>query len=61
MAKEYGQLPSFIQANASTFDIMVLDVMTTWEENNRKQANGQPVIPQVDQGQLETLLKQTKG
>jgi hypothetical protein len=35
LAKKYGQLPSQVLSNATTYDIMIDDVLTTWENYNR--------------------------
>lgn len=33
LAKTYGMLPSEVAARATTFDLMVTDVFTTWENH----------------------------
>lgn len=35
LAKTYGLLPSEVLARATTYDIMVADVLTTWENYQR--------------------------
>lgn len=36
LAKKYGQLPSQVAAAGTTYDLMIDDIMTTWEnyQNN---------------------------
>jgi hypothetical protein len=38
MAREYGILPSEVRARATAYDIMVYDVVNTWE-NHQKNPN----------------------
>lgn len=35
LAKTYGLLPSEVLARATTYDIMVADVLTTWENHQQ--------------------------
>ena len=57
MARQYRKLPSEIVEKATTFDIMVMDVMTTWEKYQQD--------PQQEEfyklEDLEELMKRTKG
>jgi hypothetical protein len=57
----YGQLPSYIQANATTFDIMVYDVMMSWEEYQRNQAEGKLETPKLTQEQMMTMLEKVRN
>jgi len=56
----YGQLPSYIQANATTFDIMVYDVMMSWEEHQRNQAEGKLETPKLSQEQMMAMLEKVR-
>ena len=56
----YGQLPSYIQANATTFDIMVYDVMMSWEEHQQKQAEGKNSAPELSQEQMFAAIERVK-
>jgi len=56
----YGQLPSYIQANATTFDIMVYDIMMSWEEHQRNQAEGKLETPKLTQEQMMAMLEKVK-
>ena len=53
IAKTYGLLPSDVAARATTFDIMITDVYTTWE-NYQKDPNA---ISNYNQDQLVEMLK----
>jgi hypothetical protein len=57
MAKTYGLLPSEVAQRATTFDIMVTDVYTTWE-NYKNNPND---ISNYDVDALAELVKQGKG
>jgi tRNA C32,U32 (ribose-2'-O)-methylase TrmJ len=56
----YGQLPSYIQANATTFDIMVYDVMMSWEEHQRNQSEGKAETPKLSQEQMMAMLEKVR-
>jgi hypothetical protein len=56
LAKTYGILPSEVAARATTFDLMVTDVFTTWE-NHQRNPNG---IENYSQEQLLEVLKKGK-
>ena len=53
----YNQLPSAILQNATTFDLMVLDVQTAWENykaNPESQNN-------YSESELLDMIKATRG
>lgn len=57
MARHYRKLPSEIAEQATTFDIMVMDVMTTWE-NYKRNPQSEDNYKTED---LEELVKRAKG
>lgn len=62
MAKTYGLLPSEVADRATTFDIMVTDVYTTWERNEINKASGKPAdLTQVDPEELKKMLEAAKN
>ena len=61
MAKTYGQLPSYVRANATTYDVMVMDMMLSWEEQAREQANGIKPVPELTQEQMMEMIKRTRS
>lgn len=62
MAKTYGLLPSEVAARATTFDIMITDVYTTWERNEMNKASGKPAdLTQVDPEELKKMLEAAKN
>lgn len=63
MAKEYGMLPSMVEQQATTFDIMVSDMLATYENYQQQKANGKidPKIYGFSQNELESMMEQTKN
>ena len=62
LAKEYGKLPSEILKNADTFDMLVYDVSTTYQEYKRKKAKNEPAdVSMYDKQQMNELSKQYYG
>lgn len=60
IAKIYGMLPSVVLANATTYDLMIADVMSTWEEYQYNKAMGKPNIPDFTNDELMTLFNKAK-
>lgn len=56
LAKMYGVLPSYVRDHATTFDIMVADVYSVWEQHkmNPKDPN-----KQYDTQSLLEILKKS--
>jgi hypothetical protein len=40
MAEKYGKLPHEIEQNATTYDLMVLDVISSYDKHEHDKANG---------------------
>ena len=55
MAKEYGMLPSHIEQQATTYDIMITDVLASYEHYQQQKASGK-VDPSVYQFSQEELM-----
>jgi hypothetical protein len=53
IAKTYGLLPSEVAARATTFDIMITDVYTTWENYQKNPES----INNYSQEQLMEIIK----
>jgi hypothetical protein len=60
LAKTYHKLPSEVLAHATTFDIMVYDVMTAWEQEQSDRANGVKKTPELTQQQMLDMVAKTK-
>lgn len=52
IAKQYGLLPSQVAEHATSYDIMIADVYTTWENHQRDPSASEQYDPQ----QLEELM-----
>jgi hypothetical protein len=52
----YGQLPSYVKANATTYDIMVMDTMLSWEKQEHDKASGVNPAPELSQADLQAML-----
>jgi len=61
LAKEYGQLPSYVRDNATTYDVMVYDVMMSWQEHQRNQAEGKLETPKLTQEQMMAMMSKVKN
>lgn len=56
LAKTYGLLPSEVLSKATTYDLMVTDVLMTWDNYQNNPADAENY--QTDD--LEAILKQVK-
>lgn len=62
LAKMYGQLPSVVKANATTYDLMVANVTTSWENQKIDELNGKPKPPpKMSREQMEEMIKSVRG
>lgn len=61
MAKAYHKLPSEVLANGTIFDLMVYDVMMTWEQEQQDKANGVKKTPELTQEQMLKMVERTKS
>ena len=63
MAKEYGMLPSHIEQQATTYDIMITDVLATYENYQQQKASGKvdPSVYEFSQAELESMMEKANG
>jgi hypothetical protein len=61
LAKAYGQLPSYVRDNATTYDVMVMDMMLSWEEQARNETSGIKSVPELTQEEMQAMLKRVKN
>lgn len=61
IAKTFGLLPSQVIRDATTYDLMIADVMSTWEDYQYKKASGKLETPNYSPEQLEEIFKKGKG
>ena len=63
MAKEYGMLPSQVEQQATTYDIMISDVLATYENYQQQKASGKvdPSVYEFTQNELENMMEKANG
>ena len=63
MAKEYGMLPSQIEQQATTYDIMISDVLATYENYQQQKASGKvdPSVYEFNQDELQKMMEKANG
>lgn len=57
MAKMYGQLPSYVRDNATTFDIIVTNTVLAWEQEQYDKANGKTTVPELSLDEMQAMMK----
>jgi hypothetical protein len=61
IAKTYGILPSQVREQATTFDIMITDVYSTWERYQMDKAAGRgPDLKNFSQEQLVEIMRKNR-
>jgi hypothetical protein len=60
IAKTYGMLPSQVVNNATTYDLMIADVMSSWEEYQYNKAMGKSTLPDYSTQELLDMLHKGK-
>ncbi len=63
MAKDLGMLPSHVEKHATTYDIMVMDVLNTYENWQQQKASGKidPSVYQYTQEELKAMMEKSRG
>jgi hypothetical protein len=59
IAKEYSVLPSTVKETATTFDLMVWDVVNTWETYKLNKGKGEMHQPSLET--MQEMMKKVKG
>lgn len=60
MAKMYGQLPSYVLANATTYDMLVTDTVLSWEREQYNKASGKTTTPQLSVEEMQAMVAGVK-
>jgi len=58
LAKRFGMLPSQVRDYANTYDIMIADVMSSWEEYQTNKNKGAP--PNVKESDMMEILRKAR-
>jgi len=64
MAQRYGSLPSKIMAQADTFDVMILNTATGWEQYQSEKAQlgkGAPPTPNIPEEKLKEMMDKVRS
>jgi len=62
MAKELGMLPSYVEQHATTYDIMVMDVLNAYDNYQHQKATGKidPSVYKFKQEELQNMLEKAR-
>ena len=60
IAKQYGVLPSIVRECGNTYDLMIYDVMMSWEQYQNEQASGKKATPQISEQAMMAALERVK-
>jgi hypothetical protein len=61
IAKQYGQLPSTVRELGTTYDLMIYDVMMSWEQYQQEKAEGKTQTPNLSQEQMMAMMEKVKN
>ena len=63
MAEKWGQLPSYVEQHATTYDIMIMDVLSAYDNYQQQKASGKvdPSVYQFTDEELQTMLEKARG
>ena len=63
LSKDLGMLPSQVELQATTYAIMVMDVLNTYENWQQQKANGKvdPSVFQFTQEELKAMMEKSRG
>ena len=63
LSKDLGMLPSQVELQATTYEIMVMDVLNTYENWQQQKANGKvdPSVFQFTQEELKGMMEKSRG
>ena len=60
IAKQYGVLPSMVREYGNTYDLMIYDVMMSWEQYQQEHASGKKSTPQLSEETMMAALERVK-
>jgi hypothetical protein len=60
LAKSYGKLPHQIREDASIYDLMVTNVLVSWENRKIDELTGNKKVPDMSQDEMMAILKKAK-
>ena len=60
LAKHYGVLPSQIREHGTTYDLMIHDVMMSWDQHQQDKANGKKTVPEISQEEMMAAIERVR-
>ena len=60
LARAYGQLPSYVLANATSYDLKVFDTINAWEAKKHSKEPGIKPAPNLTQEQMRAMIDSVK-
>jgi hypothetical protein len=60
IAKQYGVLPSMVREYGNTYDLMIYDVMMSWEQYQQEQASGKKSTPKLSEEAMMAAMERVK-
>lgn len=58
----YGLLPSQVRDNATVYDIVVTEALSTWEAKTAEELRtGMPAAPDLTQDEMKAMLAKARG
>jgi hypothetical protein len=63
MAEKYGMLPSQVEQSATTYDLMISDVLATYENFQQQKSSGKvdPSVYKYTQEELSNMIGKARG
>lgn len=61
IAKTYGLLPSEVLSRATTYDLMITDVLNSWEKYQLDKSRNKVDSDSYSQEELKKMLEKSRG
>ena len=61
IAKQYGLLPSMVREYGNTYDLMIYDVMMSWEQYQLERAEGKNPTPKLSEEAMMAALERVRN
>lgn len=64
MAEKYGKLPHEVEQNATTYDIMIMDVLSTYDNYQQQKSSGKLIDASVyglNQEDLKKIMEKSEN
>jgi hypothetical protein len=56
----FGQLPSTVRDNATTFDMLVVDALQLWEKEQIDKSQGKPTAPNLSLDEMQAMINNAR-